>query len=141
MKINPYLNFDGQTEEAFTFYKSVFGGEFNGLQRFKDIPSEEQPMPDGEGERIMHISLPIGDGNYLMGSDISEKMGMKLSKGNNVYISLHPESMEEAERIFNALSEGGTIEMKFEKMFWGDHFGSFTDKFGVQWMVNYHEEE
>lgn len=141
MKINPYLNFNGKTEEAFNFYKSVFGGEFNALQRFKDVPNSEQPMPKEEGDRIMHISLPIGDGNFLMASDISEGMGMKLAPGNNVYLSLHPESLEESERLFNELSKDGKIEMKFIKMFWGDYFGSFTDKFGVQWMINYGEKK
>ena len=140
MKINPYLNFNGQSEEAFKFYRSVFGGEFSALQLFKEIPASEQPMPKEEGNRIMHIALPIGDGNHLMGSDISEKMGMKLTAGNNMYISLHPTSREEGERLFNQLSKGGKIEMKFEKMFWGDWFGSFTDKFSVAWMINYHKE-
>src|SRR3989339_2109027 len=124
IKINPYLNFNGNTEEAFNFYKSVFGGEFAALQRFKDMPPGEQPMPAGEGERIMHIALPIGDGNMLMGTDISECMGMKLIPGNNVYLSLHPDTKEESERLFNGLSKGGKIEMKFEKMFWGAYFGS-----------------
>src|SRR3989338_9202247 len=95
MKINPYLNFNGQSEEAFKFYRSVFGGEFSALQLFKEIPASEQPMPKEEGNRIMHIALPIGDGNHLMGSDISEKMGMKLTAGNNMYISLHPTLKEE----------------------------------------------
>jgi len=141
VKINPYLNFNGDTEKAFNFYKSVFGGEFTALERFKDVPSSEQPMPKNEGERIMHIALPIGDGNTLMASDISEGMGMKLTQGNNVYLSLHPDTIEESERLFNELSRGGKIEMKFEKMFWGAYYGSLTDKFGVQWMINYQEKK
>ena len=139
MKLNAYLNFNGKTDEAFKFYKSVFGGEFSALQRFKDIPNSEKPMPKGEGERIMHVALPLGDGNTLMGSDISEGMGMKLNPGNNVYLSLHPDTKSEAERLFNELSKGGKIEMAFQKMFWGAYYGAFTDKFGIQWMVNYAE--
>ena len=138
-KVNPYLNFNGKTEEAFNFYKSVFGGEFTALQRFKDIPASEQAMPEVEGERIMHVSLPIGEGTTLMGTDISEGMGMSLTQGNNVYLSLHPDSKEEAERLFKQLSAGGKVEMPLEKMFWGAYFASFTDKFGVGWMINYEE--
>lgn len=140
MKINPYLNFNGRTEEAFNFYKSIFGGEFRMLQRFKEIPSAEKPMPAAEGERIMHVSLPIGE-NMLMGSDVPEEMSMKLQAGNNVYLSLHAESLEEAERFFKRLSEGGKIEMPLEKMFWGAYFASLVDKFGICWMVNYEEPE
>lgn len=136
MKVNPYLNFNGNTEEAFNFYKSVFGGEFNAMQKFKDMPAGEQKMPKEEEERIMHISLPIGDGQYLMGTDISEKMGMKLSLGNNMYISLTPDTVDEGQRLYDKLSEGGKTEMKYSKMFWGDYFASFTDKYGINWMVN-----
>lgn len=142
MKVNVYLNFDGNTEEAFNFYKSVFGGEFNGeINRFKDLPRAEG-MPEisqEEKERIVHIELPIGD-TVLMGTDVSRVMGQELSVGNNVHISLHPDSMDESERLFKELSEGGMVVMPFRKAFWGDYFGSFTDKFGVQWMINYHEE-
>ena len=102
---------------------------------------EGQQTPEAEKNLIMHISLPIGDGQFLMASDISKSMGMKLTVGNNNYISLHPDSKKDAERLFKELSGGGKVEMPFEKMFWGDHFGSFTDKFGVGWMVNYHEEK
>ena len=139
LRVNPYLNFNGKTEEAFNFYKSVFGGEFSALQRFKDIPASEQTMPEGEGQHIMHVALPIGEGTVLMGSDISEGMGMSLTQGNNIYLSLHPASKEEAERLFKELSAGGKVEMPFEKMFWGAYFASFTDKFGVEWMINYEE--
>jgi PhnB protein len=142
LKINPYLNFDGNAREAFEFYKSVFGGEFDAVQTFGEMPQGEgQPMPESEKNLIMHISLPLGEAQYLMASDISKAMGMKLIVGNNNYISLHPDSKKDAERLFRKLSEGGKVEMPFEKMFWGDHFGSFTDKFGVGWMVNYHEEK
>ena len=140
IKINPYLNFAGNTEEAFNFYKSVFGGKFTQVQRFKDIPKSEQPMPESETERIMHIALPIGDDTVLMGSDISEKMGMKLTVGNNNYISLHPDSKKDAERLFKKLSSGGKVEMPLAKMFWGAYFASFADKFGVLWMINYEEK-
>jgi PhnB protein len=139
IKVNPYLNFNGTTEEAFNFYRSIFGGDFVGVQRFKDMPPSEQPMPENEGNRIMHIALPIGETTVLMGTDISESMGQKLLMGNNVYISIHTESMGEAQRLFNALSEGGNVEMPLSKMFWGAYFASLTDKFGVQWMINYQE--
>lgn len=140
LKVNPYLNFNGNTEEAFHFYRSVFGGNFTALQRFKDIPPGEQKMPSSEGERIMHIALPIGNGTILMGSDISESMGHVLIVGNNNYISLHPESKVDAERLFKALSAGGKVEIPLEKMFWGSYFASFADKFGVRWMINYDEK-
>ena len=134
--INPYLNFNGNTEEAFNFYKSVFGGEFMALMRFKDN-AECAQMAESDKDRIMHIALPIGNGNVLMGTDALESMGQKLTFGNNFYICLSPESKEEAERLFNGLSAGGKIEMPLQDMFWGAYYGSFADKFGVQWMVNY----
>lgn len=133
---NPYLNFNGNTEEAFNFYKSVFGGEFLALMRFKDNEACGQ-IPESDKERIMHIALPIGNGNTLMATDSLESLGQKLSVGNNFYICLSPESKEEAERLFNGLSAGGKIEMPLQDMFWGAYYGSFADKFGVQWMVNY----
>lgn len=139
MKLNPYLNFDGKAEEAFNFYKSVFGGEFSALQRFKDIPRSEQPMPKDEGNLILHVALPLGDGSTLMGSDIPKGMGMRLSKGNNVHLSLHPTTKKEAERLYTELSKGGKVGMEFQKMFWGAWYGAFTDKFGIQWMVNFEE--
>jgi len=134
--INPYLNFNGNTEEAFNFYKSVFGGEFLTLMRFKDNPGCGQ-MAESDKERIMHVALPIGNGTVLMATDALESMGQKLTLGNNFYIAIAPESKEEAERLFNGLSAGGKIEMPLQDMFWGAYYGSFTDKFGVQWMVNY----
>ncbi len=140
MKVNPYLNFDGTTEEAFKFYRSIFGGDFTALQRFKDMPVSDLPMPEKEVERIMHIALPIGDDTILMGSDISESMGHSLTVGNNIHISLHPESEEEAKRLFNALSAGGKVEMPLGKMFWGAWFASFADRFGVRWMINYEDK-
>ena len=138
--INPYLNFNGNTEEAFNFYKSVFGGEFVSLMRFKDNPDCGQ-MSESDKERIMHIALPIGKSDAIMATDSLESMGQKLTIGNNFYIALAPDSKEEAERLFNGLSAGGKIELPLQDMFWGAYFGAFTDKFGVQWMVNYAKDE
>ncbi len=135
MKINPYLNFNGNAEEAFNFYKSVFGGEFTAVMRFSDVPNEEHQVSDEEANKIMHISLPVGDA-ILMASDISESQGMKLVEGNNNYICLSPEDVAEGKRLFEKLSESGTVEMPYEKMFWGSYFASFKDKFGVCWMID-----
>lgn len=135
-KLNSYLNFDGQAEEAFNFYKSVFGGEFAGeIHRMGNAPGMEQLSEDSK-KRVMHIALPIG-GDLLMGSDTIPEFGQALVKGNNNYVSIFPESREDAERIFNGLSAGGKVEMPLEDQFWGDYFGSFEDKFGIGWMVNY----
>ncbi len=137
--INPYLNFPGNTEEAFNFYKSVFGGEFLTLQRFKDTP-ESGKIPEHEKDKIVHIALPIGkspQGNVLMGTDALESMGQKLTVGNNFSITIQPESKQEAERLFNGLSAGGKVEMPLQDAFWGAYFGMFQDKFGIQWMVNF----
>ena len=136
MKVNPYLNFDGNAEEAFRFYKSVFGGEFIAHMKMSDAPDTDK-LPEAEKNRTMHISLPIGSDTILMASDILPSVGHKLNTGNNNYISLHPGSREEADRLFNGLSVGGEVEMPMEDQFWGDYFGAFTDKFGVMWMVNY----
>ncbi|BAV08346.1 PhnB protein [Filimonas lacunae] len=138
--INPYLNFPGNTEEAFNFYKSVFGGEFLALQRFKDAPADApgcSDMSKADGEKIMHIALPIGKSNVLMATDALESMGQKLEAGNNFTLSLFTESEEETERLFNGLSAGGTIQMPLEKTFWGAYFGMFIDKFGMRWNINY----
>lgn len=133
--MNPYLNFNGNAEEAFTFYKSVFGGEFSYLQRFKDVP-EAGKVSQQDQEKIMHISLPIGE-NVLMASDALESFGQKVEQGSNIYITIHPDSEEEAKRIFTELSAGGKTEMELQEMFWGDLFGSFSDKYGINWMINY----
>ncbi|MBA2563173.1 MAG: VOC family protein [Chitinophagaceae bacterium] len=133
--LNPYLNFNGNAEEAFNFYKSVFGGEFPMVMRFKDVPPEHQ-MGESDGEKIMHIALPIGKGTVLMGSDVPEMYG-KTTMGTSFYISISAESEEEANKLFNGLSADGQVTMPLEKAFWGDYFGMFKDKFGVQWMVNY----
>lgn len=134
--INPYLNFQGNTEEAFNFYKAAFGGEFTVLQRFRDIPQGNN-TPAGDLDKIMHVSLPIGAENVLMGTDMLESMGQKLINGNNYSISISVDSEAEAAHLFNALSAGGQVIMPLEKAFWGAYFGLFNDKFGIQWMVNY----
>jgi len=130
--INPYLNFAGNTEEAFNFYKSVFGGEFAMLQKF----GEGNQIPASVKDKVMHVSLPIGN-NILMGTDACEEMGFNVTQGNNFYICISPDSKEEADKLFNALAEGGKINMPLQDMFWGAYYGDLTDKFGVKWMVNY----
>lgn len=136
ISIHPYLNFMGRTEEAFNFYRSVFGGKFATFQRFKDVPGGEK-MPEADQEKIMHISLPIGNGTLLMGTDALESMGQSLHFGNNFYLSISPGSQEEADEIFNKLANGGQITMPMDKAFWGAYFGMLIDPFGVQWMINY----
>ena len=137
--INPYLNFNGDAEEAFNFYKSVFGGEFTGIMRWKDMPDMpgSDKLSESDKEKVMHIALPIGDGNVLMASDVSESFGQAKAEGNNIQISINAESKEEADRLFNGLSEGGKIVMPLADAFWGAYFGMFEDKFGIQWLVNY----
>ena len=136
-KLNTYLNFAGNAEEAFGYYKSVFGGNFTSIVRFKDMPMEDVKIPKKDENKIMHIGLPIGRDDVLMASDTLESLGQALIQGNNVYISVHPETKEEADRIFKALSAGGTIEMPIANQPWDDYWGSFKDRFGVQWMVDY----
>jgi PhnB protein len=133
--VNPYLNFNGNTEEVFEFYKSVFGGEFPMVMRFKDVPPQYK-MSESEGEKIMHIALPIGQGSMLMGSDVPDAYG-KVVIGTNFYVSISVESEGEANRLFNGLSAGGQVTMPLEKSFWGSYFGMFKDKFDVQWMISY----
>lgn len=134
--MNPYLNFNGNTEEAFNFYRSVFGGDFKMVQRFKDVPGAEK-FPPAVRDKIMHISLPIGKGNILMATDALESMGQKVNPGNNFYISLETDSKEETKKLFDGLSAGGKIEQPLKDEFWGAYFGMFKDKFGVQWMISY----
>ncbi len=134
--LNPYLNFAGNAEEAFNFYKSVFGGEFITVQRFKDTP-EAGRVQANEKDKIMHIALPIGKGNVLMATDALESMGHKLTVGNNFHITIQPESKAEAEKLFKGLSAGGKVTQPLQDAFWGAYFGMLTDKFGIQWMVNY----
>jgi len=139
-RVSTYLNFSSNTEQAFVFYKSVFGGEFGGrgIQRFGDIPPAEgqPPLSDSDKKLILHIELPILGGHILMGTDAPESMGFKVNFGNNQYICLEPDSRKETKRIFDALSSGGKVTMELQDMFWGAYYGSCTDKFGVQWMVN-----
>ncbi|MES2796562.1 MAG: SRPBCC domain-containing protein [Bacteroidota bacterium] len=143
VRVSSYLNFPGNTEEAFNFYKSVFGGEFsgNGIQRFGDIPAQEgaPSLPDSDKNLILHIELEIMGGFVLMATDAPESMGFKVYAGNNMHINLEPESREETKRIFEALSEGGTISMPLDDTFWGAYYGSFRDKYGINWMLNYAE--
>lgn len=135
IKINPYLNFNGNTEEAFNFYRSVFGGEFKILQRFKDTP-EAGKVPEADRDKIMHIALPIGDGNILMATDALESAGQKLTEGNNFSLALSAGSEAEADKLFNALSDGGKVIMPLGRTFWGAYFGMVNDRFGIQWMVD-----
>jgi PhnB protein len=142
--VSTYLNFKRNTEEAFNFYKSVFGTEFpsEGIMRYKDVPPsvEMPPLPEADQELVMHVSLPILGGHLLMGSDAPESMGFKLKQGNNVYITLLPDTRKETERLFNALAEGGEVEMPLQDMFWGDYYGSCKDRFGVHWALNCEEK-
>jgi PhnB protein len=133
--INPYLNFNDNCEEAFKFYKSVFGGEFAQVMRFKEAPAEYQGPPS-ESEKIMHMALPIGRGTMLMGSDVPASMGV-VKPGTNFAVTISAESEAEAARLFKGLSAGGQVTMPLDKAFWGDHFGMLTDKFGVPWMISY----
>jgi PhnB protein len=137
VKVNPYLNFAGNAGEAFEFYKSVFGGELSSAVRFKDMPMEGVTIPEADGDKMMHIALPIGEDNVLMASDVLESLGQQLVPGNNAYVSLHPDSRAEADRIYDGLSEGADIEMPIGDQIWGDYFGSLRDKFGVRWMINH----
>jgi PhnB protein len=143
-RVSTYLNFTRNTEEAFNFYKSVFGTEFEGeIARFGEIPPQEgqPPIPEADKNLIMHIALPITGGHVLMGTDAPESMGFKVNPGNNVYIMLEPDTRGETDRLFKALSEGGSVEMPLQDMFWGDYYGSCSDKFGVQWMFNCSSKE
>jgi len=139
-RVSTYLNFPRNTEEAFHFYKSVFGGEFSGggIARFGDIPAQEgmPPLSENDKNLIMHIELPILGGHVLMGTDAPESMGFKVNGGNNVYINLEPDSRQYTKRLFDALSADGEVEMDLQDMFWGAYYGSCTDKYGVRWMFN-----
>jgi PhnB protein len=143
-RVSTYLNFDRNTEEAFNFYKSVFGTEFEGeIGRMGDVPPQEGQPPLAEEDKnlVMHVALPILAGHMLMGTDAPESMGMKLNQGNNVYINLEPDTRGELDELFKALSEGGKVEMKPQDMFWGDYFASCVDKFGTNWMFNCSSKE
>ncbi|AZI25938.1 VOC family protein [Pedobacter sp. G11] len=134
--INPHVNFNGNAEEAFNFYKSAFGGEFQRIVRFKDLSSEEFPVDESEADKIMHIALSIGH-NTLMGNDVPAFMGKVDENENRSKISVSAESREEADRLFQALSAGGTVEVPIDDSMWGSYFGMFRDKFGIEWMVNF----
>lgn len=139
-RVSTYLNFPRNTEEAFNFYKNVFGGNFMGeIARFNSVPPQDgaPPMAEADKNLVMHVALPIlGGAHVLMGTDAPESMGFSVNFGNNIYINLEPDTRAETRRLFNALSAGGKVEMELQDMFWGDYFGSCTDKFGVQWMFN-----
>ncbi|GEO04935.1 VOC family protein [Adhaeribacter aerolatus] len=134
--INPHINFNGNAEEAFNFYKSVFGGEFAKIIRFKDITSTKYPIAENEANKIMHIALPIGK-NVLMANDIPESMGQVNENENRSKISVSAESREEADKLFSGLSAGGNIEVPISDSPWGSYFGMFRDKFGIEWMVDF----
>lgn len=132
--INPHINFNGNAEEAFLFYQSVFGGEFVQIMRFKDLASEEFPVPESETNKIMHIALPIGT-NILMGNDVPESMG-RVNE-NRSKIAITAGSREEADKLFNGLSAGGTVEYPMSDSPWGSYFGMFRDKYGIEWMIDF----
>ena len=139
--LNPYLIFNGNCEEAFLFYKSVFGGEFPYVGKFKDMPSTDgKAMNPEDAERIMHISLPINGGSILMGSDSTSQSG-DVVLGANISLSINAASRTEADALFNGLSSDGTIIIPMEHTFWGAYFGMFVDKFGIHWMINFDEPE
>ena len=135
--INPHINFNGNAEEAFTFYKSVFGGEFAKIIRFKDLTSPEFKVAEKEENKIMHIALSIGKCNMLMGNDVPEFMGKTNENEIRSKIAITAESKEEADKLFNGLSAGGQIEMPIADSLWGSYFGAFRDKYGIEWMVDF----
>ena len=140
--VNVYLTFKGNCEEAFKFYQSVFGGEFSYMGRFKDMPpGEGGKLQPGDEEKIMHVSLPVSKETMLMGSDTAGEWASGYTQGNNFAISITVSSKEEADKLFNGLSAGGTVTMPMNKTFWGDYFGMFTDKFGISWMVSFNEAQ
>jgi PhnB protein len=139
-RVSTYLNFSRDTEEAFSYYKSIFGGNFGGqgVIRFGDAPPQKGAPPIAEQDKklVMHVELPITGGHVLMGADAPESMGFRVVKGNNVHIMIEPDSRQETERLFKALSKGGKSTMELQDTFWGAYYGSCTDKFGIQWMFN-----
>lgn len=137
--INVYLNFDGDCEAAFNFYKSVFGGEFTYIGKFKDMPSQEgmSLLSEDEGNRVMHVALPISKETILMGSDTGGEWASSFKQGNNFSISISADSKDNADLLFSGLSDGGQVTMPMADTFWGDYFGMFVDKFGINWMISY----
>jgi PhnB protein len=139
-RVSYYVNFPGNAEEAMNFYRSIFGTEFvNGIKRFSEIPSDagQPPLSDKVKKMVLHSELPLIPGHVLMASDAPKEMGFTVTPGNNMYINVEPDSREEADRLFKGLSAGGNISLPLQDMFWGAYFGSFTDKFGISWMINY----
>jgi len=136
-QINPYIHFNGNAEEAFIFYKSVFGGEFAMIMRFTDMSNPDFPIPENEANKIMHIALPIGKHNVLMGSDTPESLGKHNENETRSKISISAESKQEADKLFKGLSEGGQVEMPIADSPWGSYFGMLRDKFGFEWMVDF----
>ena len=139
--INPWINFNGNAEEAFTFYKSVFGGEFAKVVRFKDLASPEFTVPEKEQNKIMLIMLPIGNGSMLMANDVPEIMGKVNENENRSKISINTESKEEADRLFNGLSAGGQVEGPMGQGPWGSYAGMFRDKYGIEWIIEFHSNK
>ena len=140
--INPYLTFQGNCEEAFNYYKKVFGGEFNYMGRFSEMPPQEGvSLSEEDGNKIMHVSLPISKDNILMGSDSGGEWAPSMVVGNNISLSVNAENKEDADRYFNLLSDGGKVTMPMDKTFWGDYFGMCTDKFGINWMISFDESK
>jgi PhnB protein len=140
--INVYLTFNGNCEQAFNFYRSVFGGEFPYIGRYKDMPADGgKPIDPKDAERIMHVSLPISQETMLMGSDTGGEWASSFKQGNNFSISIHAGSKEEADKLFNGLSAGGQVTMPMSNTFWGDYFGMFSDQFGINWMVSFPTEQ
>jgi PhnB protein len=135
--INPHIHFNGNTEEAFEFYKSVFGGSFSRLVRFKELKTEGFSFPEEELNKIMHIALPIGVGSTIMGSDVPSMLGVVNENENRSKVTIRAESKEEADKLFNGLSAGGTVEFPIGDSPWGSYFGAFRDKYGVEWMVDF----
>lgn len=145
-RVCSYLNFSGNTEEAFLFYRSVFGTEFigKGIERFEDVPSSTEnwpPFAEQVKKMVLHVELPILGGHILMGTDAPKEMGFNLTSGNNMHICLEPETREEADRLFDELSQGGTITMPMADMFFGAYFGEFSDRFGIRWMINFQNRD
>ena len=136
--INTYLRFNGNCEAAFEFYKDIFGGEFQFLGRFADMPPQEgmPPIPDGDKNKVMHVTLPIGGDTILMGSDTMAPWNSDFNAGNNFSVSVHTDTKEKADRLFTALSDQGVVTMPMNKTFWGSYFGMLSDKFGISWMIN-----
>ena len=139
--INPHIHFNGNAEEAFKFYKSVFGGAFTKLMRYKDLSSPEHPVAESDANRLMYVALPIGKSNVLLGSDVLEIMGRVTENDNRNTISISAESREEADKLFDGLSKGGSIEMPIADGPLGSYFGMFADKYGIQWMVHHEAKD